>query len=315
MSASPDYWGARSAGQPRARTISTASASSSTATGRPRSKPSRRATSSTGRNSPRAPGRPATIFRRSPPARSSSASFPARTGRPCRRWPSTSAASGSATRACARRSRCASTSNGRKRNLFYGAYERSQSCFERSDYKAEGMPSPEELALLEPLRDKLPPEAFGEAVMQPVSDGSGRDRKLLVAGVQAARRGRLEARRQRFVVNDKGERLAVEYPGRGRELHPRHFALGREHEGDRHRRLDPAGRFGAVPGAAGRFRFRPDLDCACPSPPRRRATRSTGCSIRAPPTLPGSRNLPGTADPAVDALIDAVGAADGPREA
>ena len=41
------------------------------------------------------------------------------------------------------------------------------------------MPSPEELALLEPLRDKLPPEAFGEAVTQPVSDGSGRDRKLL----------------------------------------------------------------------------------------------------------------------------------------
>ena len=26
------------------------------------------------------------------------------------------------------------------RNLFYGAYERSQSCFERSDYKAEGLP-------------------------------------------------------------------------------------------------------------------------------------------------------------------------------
>ena len=33
------------------------------------------------------------------------------------------------------------------------------------------------------------------------------------------------------------------------------------------------------------------------------------CSIRAPASLPGSRNLPGTADPAVDALIDAVGGA------
>jgi microcin C transport system substrate-binding protein len=62
------------------------------------------------------------------------------------------------------------------RNLFYDAYERSQSCFERSDYKAVGMPSPEELALLEPLRGTIPDETFGEAVIQPVSDGSGRDR-------------------------------------------------------------------------------------------------------------------------------------------
>ena len=66
-----------------------------------------------------------------------------------------------------------------RRNLFYGAYERSNSCFERSDYKSEGLPSPQELALLEPFRAELPPEAFGEAVTQPVSDGSGRDRKLL----------------------------------------------------------------------------------------------------------------------------------------
>ena len=51
-----------------------------------------------------------------------------------------------------------------KRNLFYGSYERSQSCFEHSDYRAEGTPSPEELALLEPLRGKIPDEAFGEAV-------------------------------------------------------------------------------------------------------------------------------------------------------
>src|SRR5690606_23369545 len=63
--------------------------------------------------------------------------------------------------------------------LFYGLYERSQSCFERSEFKATGMPSPAELALLEPLRDKLPPEVFGEAFALPASDGSGRDRKLL----------------------------------------------------------------------------------------------------------------------------------------
>ena len=125
-----------------------------------------------------------------------------------------------AIRACAGRSRCASISNGRSAILFYGAYERSQSCFERSDYKAEGLPSPEELALLEPLRDELPPEVFGEAVTQPASDGSGRDRKLLAQASKLL--GEAGWKRQgNLLVNDKGERLAVEISGRGRRLRPR----------------------------------------------------------------------------------------------
>ncbi len=65
------------------------------------------------------------------------------------------------------------------RNLFYGLYERSQSCFQQSEFVAEGMPSPEELALLEPLRGDIPEEAFGEAVTQPAGGASVRDRKLL----------------------------------------------------------------------------------------------------------------------------------------
>ncbi|MBB6413547.1 extracellular solute-binding protein [Mesorhizobium sangaii] len=96
-----------------------------------------------------------------------------------------------------------------KRALFYGSYERSQSNFERSDYKAEGLPSPGELALLEPFRAELPPEVFGEAVTQPLSDGSGHDRKLLgEASRLLAQAGWKRA--DSFVVNDKGERLQVE---------------------------------------------------------------------------------------------------------
>ncbi|AEH84565.1 extracellular solute-binding protein [Mesorhizobium opportunistum] len=96
-----------------------------------------------------------------------------------------------------------------KRALFYGSYDRSQSNFERSDYKAEGLPSPGELALLEPFRAELPPEVFGEAVTQPLSDGSGHDRKLLgEASRLLAQAGWKRA--DNFVVNDKGERLRVE---------------------------------------------------------------------------------------------------------
>lgn len=63
--------------------------------------------------------------------------------------------------------------------IFYGAYDRSQSLFENSEFKAEGLPGEAERALLESLESDVPEAAFGEAVTQPVSDGSGRDRELL----------------------------------------------------------------------------------------------------------------------------------------
>ncbi|PVE25923.1 hypothetical protein DC522_03920 [Microvirga sp. KLBC 81] len=64
-------------------------------------------------------------------------------------------------------------------NIMFGAYRRTTSFFENSDMKATGLPSPEELALLEPFREKLPPTVFGEPYVPPVSDGSGQDRQLL----------------------------------------------------------------------------------------------------------------------------------------
>lgn len=65
------------------------------------------------------------------------------------------------------------------RNLFFGLYTRTTSFFENSDMMAKGSPSPEELALLEPYRDKLPPEVFGEPYTPPVTDGSGNIRDNL----------------------------------------------------------------------------------------------------------------------------------------
>lgn len=65
------------------------------------------------------------------------------------------------------------------KNLFYGQYRRTRSYFQNSDLAATGLPSKEELALLEPLRDDLPPRVFTEAYQPPVSDGSGRPRKNL----------------------------------------------------------------------------------------------------------------------------------------
>ncbi|MCF6321509.1 MAG: extracellular solute-binding protein [Rhizobiaceae bacterium] len=65
------------------------------------------------------------------------------------------------------------------KNLFYNAYARSQSLFEKSPFKAEGIATGEELTLLKSLGDDLPQSVFGEAIMQPVSDGTGNDRANL----------------------------------------------------------------------------------------------------------------------------------------
>jgi len=65
------------------------------------------------------------------------------------------------------------------KNIMYGAYARTASPFQNSDLIASGPPTPEELQLLEPFRGKVPDEVFGLPFIPPVSDGSGQDRALL----------------------------------------------------------------------------------------------------------------------------------------
>ena len=70
------------------------------------------------------------------------------------------------------------------RTLFYGLYTRTESFFENSPMKADGLPSADEIALLEPWREQLPDEVFKEPYRPPTSDGSGKDRKLLRAATR-----------------------------------------------------------------------------------------------------------------------------------
>lgn len=65
------------------------------------------------------------------------------------------------------------------KHLFYNAYKRTESFFENSALKAVGAPSSGETSLLEPLRDKLAQDVFGEAALPPISDGSGSDRRMM----------------------------------------------------------------------------------------------------------------------------------------
>ncbi len=57
-----------------------------------------------------------------------------------------------------------------KRQLFYNQYTRTKSFFNNSDLGADGKPTPEELALLESIRDKLDPAVFGAPPEPPTTD-------------------------------------------------------------------------------------------------------------------------------------------------
>lgn len=61
-------------------------------------------------------------------------------------------------------------------NVFHGAYRRTRSYFQNSEFAADAPPTEQEKALMKPWRDELPGEAFDTAWSPPATDGSGRDR-------------------------------------------------------------------------------------------------------------------------------------------
>lgn len=69
-----------------------------------------------------------------------------------------------------------------RRALLHGAYVRTRSIFDNSELGSRGLPEGGELALLEPFRDRLPPEIFDTAYRPP---GAGRSVR---ANLREARR-------------------------------------------------------------------------------------------------------------------------------
>ena len=101
------------------------------------------------------------------------------------------------------------------RQLFYQAYTRVRGYFVGSDFEAKDLPDTDELNLLEPMRDKLDPAIFTQAVplppvtsLDPASGHTLRDhlrqaRDLLTQAGWTYRDGALR--------NDKGEPFTIEF--------------------------------------------------------------------------------------------------------
>jgi microcin C transport system substrate-binding protein len=171
---------------------------------------------------------------------------------------------------------------------------------------AKGPPGAEEIALLEPFRSTLPAEVFGEPYLPPVSDGSGQDRAQLRKAAQLLKdAGCVITNGKRELPN--GERIAIEFLIDEPSFEPHHAPfiknLGTLGIDATVRIVDPVQYRARRDG----FDFDITIDrfgfSATPGDSLRTFFSSQAAALK------GSNNLAGIAEPAVDALIDAIIAA------
>jgi len=129
--------------------------------------------------------------------------------------------------------------------LFNGLYARIQSFWENSDLAADGLPSPEELAILEPLADRLAPGVLTEpAVLPAVSGDRQLDRNNLRRASELLDAAGWEVGADGMRRNAAGEVLRVEFlndnAGFDRIINPYVENLGRLGIDARLTRVDPA---------------------------------------------------------------------------
>jgi microcin C transport system substrate-binding protein len=98
------------------------------------------------------------------------------------------------------------------KQLFYGAYTRINSYFAGSELACSGVPQGAELAILEPLRDKVPPEVFTTPYSNPAGGSPQAMRRNTGEGLRLLREaGWVVNEKDRKLVNAKsGEPFTVE---------------------------------------------------------------------------------------------------------
>ena len=192
------------------------------------------------------------------------------------------------------------------KTVMHGAYARTCSPFQNSDMVAIGLPSPEEVKLLEPFRGQVPDEVFGEPFVPPVSDGSGQDRTLLRKAVQLLNdAGCVVKDGKRLMPN--GQIFAVEFLLDEPSFQPHHATF-----------IKNLGQLGIEAGIrlidAVQYRARVEAFDFDVTTERMNFSATPGDSLRPyfssqSAATKGSYNLAGVAHPAIDALIEkAIGA-------
>ena len=97
------------------------------------------------------------------------------------------------------------------KQIFYGQYHRIASYFEGTELAATGLPSGRELELLEAVRDKVPPDLFKKPYSNPVNGNPEAIRNNLREAVRLLREAGYEVRDQQLVNSKTSEPFTVEF--------------------------------------------------------------------------------------------------------
>ncbi len=188
-------------------------------------------------------------------------------------------------------------------NLFYGAYARTDSFFSNSDFAARDLPAGAELAVLEPFRNRLPPEVFTQVFRNTTTDGSGSNRDGTRAALGLLREAGWEIRDRRLTNRD-GRRFELEIllngPSFERVALPFVQALARIGIEARVRTVDPA----QYQVRTDAFDYDMTVDVIPQSNSPGNEQRDFFTCAKAQEN--GSQNVAGICDPVVDALVDLV---------
>ncbi len=96
------------------------------------------------------------------------------------------------------------------KNLSYGFFKRTRSFFGNSEMEAKGLPSPEELKILEPFKGKIPDEVFTTEYNPPKTDGSGNVREQARQAIGLLKQAGWLINKEGKLVDKAGKRLAFE---------------------------------------------------------------------------------------------------------
>lgn len=194
--------------------------------------------------------------------------------------------------------------------LFYGAYSRVNSYFQNTEYAARDYPDAAELTLLAPLKSAIPAEVFTSVFQPPVSKGDGFDRNNLLKASHLLDEAGWEIKNKQRVNKHTGKPLTFELllasGGNNQWVLPFQHNLKRLGITMNIRQVDNSQLTNRMRNRD--FDMMPRLWRAMPWP-------GTDLQISwASQYIDSTYNSPGVKNPAVDALIAQIVAAQGDKE-
>ena len=190
------------------------------------------------------------------------------------------------------------------RSVFYGIYERANSFFSGTALASSGLPSAEELALLEPLRGKVPDSVFSASYANPVGGDADKMRANYRKALGLFKEAGWVLKGTSLVNEKTGEPFTLEFAGSSpideRYVLPFQTSLAKIGVKLDFRQIDTS----AYQERVRNFDF--DMitygwgESLSPGNEQRNYWGSKSA------TITGSRNMAGISDPAIDTLIDKV---------